>query len=41
MENPGVLDVSEIDNLLQNFQDANKKLDEIQKNLNDYLETKR
>merc|ERR1719183_585780 len=40
-ENPGVLDVSDIENLLQSFQDANRKLDEIQKGLNDYLETKR
>ncbi|CEM09924.1 unnamed protein product [Vitrella brassicaformis CCMP3155] len=40
-ETPNVLEISEIDNLLQNFSDANKKLDEIQKGLNDYLETKR
>ncbi|CAK8994482.1 Dynein axonemal heavy chain 1 (Axonemal beta dynein heavy chain 1) (Ciliary dynein heavy chain 1) (mDHC7) [Durusdinium trenchii] len=36
-----VLDVSEIENLLLHFSDANKKLDQIQKCLNDYLETKR
>jgi dynein heavy chain len=40
-ENPGVLDFAEIENLLINFQDANKLLDVIQKGLNDYLETKR
>ncbi|CAJ1371943.1 unnamed protein product [Effrenium voratum] len=40
-ENPNVLDVSEIENLLASFIDANKKLDAIQKGLNDYLETKR
>ncbi|CAE7372264.1 Dnah1 [Symbiodinium sp. CCMP2592] len=40
-ENPTVLDVTEIENLLVNFTDANKKLDQIQKCLNDYLETKR
>eukprot|EP00931_Biecheleriopsis_adriatica_P034701 TRINITY_DN20021_c0_g4_i1.p1 TRINITY_DN20021_c0_g4~~TRINITY_DN20021_c0_g4_i1.p1 ORF type:complete len:4150 (-),score=1074.99 TRINITY_DN20021_c0_g4_i1:152-12580(-) len=40
-ENPNVLDVSEIENLLASFTDANKKLDAIQKGLNDYLETKR
>lgn len=41
VENPNVLDVSDIENLLANFTDANKKLDIIQKGLNDYLETKR
>eukprot|EP00928_Gymnodinium_smaydae_P068047 TRINITY_DN5109_c0_g5_i1.p1 TRINITY_DN5109_c0_g5~~TRINITY_DN5109_c0_g5_i1.p1 ORF type:complete len:4182 (+),score=1201.92 TRINITY_DN5109_c0_g5_i1:1381-13926(+) len=41
VENPNVLDVSDIEGLLANFQDANKKLDAIQKSLNDYLETKR
>ncbi|CAE7917845.1 DNAH3, partial [Symbiodinium sp. KB8] len=40
-ENPNVLDVSEIENLLASFIDANKKLDAIQKGLNDYLDTKR
>ena len=40
-ENPNVLDVSEIENLLASFTDANKKLDAIQKGLNDYLDTKR
>ncbi|CAE8623425.1 unnamed protein product [Polarella glacialis] len=40
-ENPNVLEVSEIENLLASFTDANKKLDAIQKGLNDYLETKR
>ena len=38
---PQVLDVYELENLLPNFTDANKKLDLIQKGLNDYLETKR
>jgi dynein heavy chain len=41
IENPNVLDVSDIENLLPNFTEANKKLDQIQKGLNDYLETKR
>merc|ERR1719183_2988460 len=41
VENPNVLDVSDLENLLANFTDANKKLDLIQKGLNDYLETKR
>ena len=36
-----MLDFSDIENLLVNFTDANKKLDEITKSLNDYLETKR
>jgi dynein heavy chain len=40
-ENPSVLDFSEIEGVLPNFIDANKKLDEITKSLNDYLETKR
>ncbi|CAJ1343960.1 unnamed protein product [Effrenium voratum] len=40
-ENPIVLDVSEIENLLLHFTEGNKKLDQIQKCLNDYLETKR
>jgi len=39
-ENPTVLDVAEIENLLNSFTEANKKLDAIQKNLNDYLGTK-
>ena len=30
-----------IDNLLQNFTDANKRLDAVQKNLSGYLEEKR
>jgi len=41
VENPNVLDVSDIENLLPNFADANRKLEVIQKGLNDYLETKR
>jgi dynein heavy chain len=41
LENPNVLDVSDIENLLASFTDANRKLDAIQKGLNDYLETKR
>merc|ERR1719443_250545 len=40
-ENPSVLDFSDIENLLANFQEANRLLDVIQKGLNDYLETKR
>jgi len=41
IENPNVIEVSDIEGLLMNFIDANKKLDLIQKGLNDYLETKR
>jgi dynein heavy chain len=40
-ENPNVLDVSDLENLLANFTNANRILDLIQKGLNDYLETKR
>merc|ERR1712159_983346 len=40
-ENPAVLDFADIENLYTNFVEANKRLDEISKGLNDYLETKR
>ena len=40
-DSASVLDFTEIDNLLPSFQEAVKRLDEIQKGLNDYLETKR
>jgi dynein heavy chain len=40
-ENPNMIDVSEIEGLLPNFIAGNKRLDVIQKSLNDYLETKR
>ncbi|TYZ61102.1 hypothetical protein PybrP1_000394 [[Pythium] brassicae (nom. inval.)] len=38
---PGFMAVVALDKLLQKFQKANEKLDEIQKGLNDYLEMKR
>lgn len=38
---PGILDLVERDNIKNQFEDANKKLDKIQKSLNDYLEEKR
>lgn len=38
---PGILDLIERDNISNQFQEANKKLDRIQKSLNDYLEEKR
>ncbi|CAK0906755.1 unnamed protein product [Prorocentrum cordatum] len=41
LENPNVIDISDIEGLLPSFTEANKKLDAIQKCLNDYLETKR
>ena len=40
VDNPNVIDVSDIEGLLVNFQNANKTLDAIQKSLNDYLETR-
>jgi dynein heavy chain len=40
-EDPNMLNVSDIEGLLANFISANKRLDVIQKSLNDYLETKR
>merc|ERR1719181_1544478 len=41
VDNPNMIDVSDIEGLLANFTAANKRLDVIQKSLNDYLETKR
>ncbi|RHY56820.1 hypothetical protein DYB38_001612 [Aphanomyces astaci] len=38
---PNFMNVMNMDKLLQKFQKANEKLDEIQKGLNDYLEMKR
>jgi len=38
---PGILDLIERDNIANQFQEANRKLDRIQKSLNDYLEEKR
>eukprot|EP00820_Chromera_velia_P013184 Cvel_23772.t1-p1 / transcript=Cvel_23772.t1 / gene=Cvel_23772 / organism=Chromera_velia_CCMP2878 / gene_product=Dynein heavy chain 7, axonemal, putative / transcript_product=Dynein heavy chain 7, axonemal, putative / location=Cvel_scaffold2493:30-23749(-) / protein_length=3778 / sequence_SO=supercontig / SO=protein_coding / is_pseudo=false len=40
-ESPAALDVADIDSVLPHFQQAAKKLEDIQKSLNDYLETKR
>lgn len=41
IRDPRVLIVMAIDNLKNNFIEANKLLDQVQKGLNDYLETKR
>jgi dynein heavy chain len=38
---PGIIDLIERENIKQQFEDANKKLDKIQKSLNEYLEEKR
>lgn len=38
---PGILDLIDRENISNQFVDANKKLDRIQKSLNDYLEEKR
>lgn len=37
----GIIDLIERENIKQSFEDANKKLDKIQKSLNEYLEEKR
>ena len=34
---PGIIDLIERENIKQSFEDANKKLDKIQKSLNEYL----
>jgi dynein heavy chain len=41
VDDPGFMRCCERDRLLEKFQQANQRLDEIQKGLNDYLETKR
>ena len=41
VESPGVQEFADIENIYQNFVEANKRLDAITKGLNDYLETKR
>ena len=41
VEDPGILDLVERDNIFQQFQNSNKYLDKITKSLNDYLEEKR
>ena len=38
---PRIIDLIERENIKQQFEDANKKLDKIQKSLNEYLEEKR
>jgi dynein heavy chain, axonemal len=38
---PGIIDLIDRENIKQSFEDANKKLDKIQKSLNEYLEEKR
>jgi dynein heavy chain len=40
-DDPGIMELAEIDNILNMFNDCNKKLDKIQKSLSDYLEQKR
>ena len=37
----GIIDLIERENIKQSFEEANKKLDKIQKHLNEYLEEKR
>lgn len=38
---PGILEFIERDNIFNQFQEANRKLEKIKKSLNDYLEEKR
>jgi dynein heavy chain len=40
-EDGSIIDLAEKENIMQLFQDSNKKLDKITKSLNDFLETKR
>mmetsp|Transcript_20668 Transcript_20668/g.31553 ORF Transcript_20668/g.31553 Transcript_20668/m.31553 type:complete len:698 (-) Transcript_20668:2978-5071(-) len=40
-EEPCIMDLADKENIMQHFQEANKKLDKIQKSLSDYLEQKR
>jgi dynein heavy chain len=40
-EEPCIIDLAEKENIMQQFVEANKKLDKIQKSLSDYLEQKR
>lgn len=40
-QEPGILDLVDRDNIKNQFEDSNRKLDRIQKSLNDYLEEKR
>jgi len=40
-EDPGIVDLAEKENIITHFNDANRKLDKIQKSLSDYLEQKR
>lgn len=40
-EEPGIIDLSDKENVMKQFQDNNKNLDQIQKKLNDFLEQKR
>ena len=40
-EDPGIVDLAEKENIINQFLEANRKLDKIQKSLSDYLEQKR
>jgi dynein heavy chain len=40
-DEPCIMDLAEKDNIMQHFVECNKKLDDIQKSLSDYLEQKR
>jgi dynein heavy chain len=40
-EEPGIVDLAEKENIINQFLEANRKLDKIQKSLSDYLEQKR
>ena len=40
-QDPGIMDLADKDQIKQQFEDANKKLDKIQKHLSEYLEEKR
>lgn len=41
LNDPGIIDLIERENIKQSFEEANRKLDKIQKSLNQYLEEKR
>jgi len=41
MQENGIMDLADKDNIKQQYEEANKKLENIQKSLNDYLQQKR